>query len=334
MRASAQHRVGYTHLLRVMWLLAACLTAVPALAWKPEKQIEILAAAAPGGGYDTTARTIQRIFQSERLVEVPVIVTNKPGGGGNIGYTYFSQKAGDASVITIMSPTVMGNYITGKSTMNYTDFTPVATLYNESIGFATKSDSPIKTGKDFIERLKKDPQSISIGLGISLGNALHVAAALIAKSAGVDVKKLKVVVFNSQGEVIAAGLGGHVDVIVTRPSNMVAHLQNGSLHAFGVTAAARETGPTATIPTWREQGVDVVYSNWFAVLAPKGISADALAYWDEVFEHFVRSNAWKEAIEKYRWTPDYRNSRATKAFFDAQYGILRDVLGDLGLAKR
>lgn len=305
-----------------------------ASAWKPEKQVEILAAAAPGGGYDITARTLQRIMQSAKLIEVPVIVTNKPGGGGNIGYAYFAQKAGDGSIITIMTPTVMGNYITGKSQMNYSDFTPLATLYNESIGFATKSDSPIRSGKDFTERLRKDPQSVSIGLGISLGNALHVAAALVAKSAGVDVKKLKIVVFNSQSEVVTAGVGGHVDVIVTRPSNMVGMLQNGQLHAFGVTAAQRETGPTAMIPTWREQGVDVVYSNWFAVLAPKGIGAEQLAFWDEMLGRLVKTEAWKNEVDKFKWTHDYRNSRDTRPFFDGQYKTLREALTDLGLAKR
>jgi putative tricarboxylic transport membrane protein len=301
--------------------------------WKPERNVEILAAAAPGGGYDITARTIQRIMQSKKMVDIPIIVTNRAGGGGNVGYAYFAQRAGDPSIITILAPTVMGNHITGRSPMNYTDFTAVATLYSEAIGFATKADSPIKTGKDLIDRLRKDPSSVSIGLGISLGNALHVATALVARHAGVDAKRLRVVVFNSQAEVITAGVGGHVDVIVTRPSNMVGMLQSNQLRAFGVTSAERDTGATANIPTWREQGVDAVYSNWFAIIAPKGIPMNAIAYWDHQFKSLTASEEWQAHLRQQQWTPEYRDSRETRAFFDSEYKLLRGVLADLGMAR-
>lgn len=318
-------------------LFAVALAAMPGAgagqSWKPDKQVEIMAAAAPGGGYDTTARVLQRIIQDNKLLDVPVIVTNKPGGGGNIGYAYLTQKAGDPHILTIMTPTVMGNYITAKSQMNYTDFTPVALLYNESIGFATKSDSPIKSGKDFIDRIKKDPSSVSIGLGISLGNSMHVAVALVAKAAGVDVKKLKVVVFGT-AEATTAGAGGHVDVIINRPSIMLGMLQSGQLRAFGVTAAQRESGPTSNIPTWREQGVDVVYRNWFAVLAPKNLTPEQAAYWDAFFDKLAKSEDWKKNVEKFQWTHDYKNSRDTRVFFDTEYKVLREVLGELGLARQ
>lgn len=176
-------------------------------AWKPEKKVELVVPSGPGGT-DRTARVIQKILQSSQFVEPPTVVVNKPGGGGTIGWSYVNQHAGDPHYLAMTQPALLTNGITGSSTIDHTKFTPIAQLANEYLGFAVKPDSPIKDSKDLLERVKQDPASIVFGVSNALGAPNHLALALVMKAAGIDVRKLKVVVFASGGESMTALLEG------------------------------------------------------------------------------------------------------------------------------
>lgn len=183
----------------------AFLVIAPARAqWTPTKPVELVVGVSPGGGIDRTARTIQRILQERRFVEVPVNVVNKPGGGSTIALAYLNQRAGDGHYYEITATSILTNHITGKTSMSHRDFTPVAMLYDEYLGFAVAADSPIRDGKQLLETLKLRPDSIPIGIATSAGNTNHIAAGIVAKAAGTDPKRLKVVVFGSGGESMTA----------------------------------------------------------------------------------------------------------------------------------
>ncbi len=318
-------------------LLIALAVATPAAfaqsAWKPTRNVEIVVGVAPGGGIDRTARVVQKILQDERLIGVTAAVVNKPGGGGSIAQAYLNQHGGDAHYFEITATSILTNHITGKSQHGHKDFTPIAMLYDEYLGFLVRQDSPLKTGKDLLAALKQNPEALPVGIATAAGNTNHIAAGLAAKAAGADVKKLRVVVFGSGGESMTALLGGHVGLVVTPSANAIPHLQSGKMRALAIAAPARLEGALAAIPTWKEQGAAIVVANWRPVIGPKGLSAGQVAFWEEAFARLTRSDEWTSDVARSGGVNHYMNSRDLAAYFDAQYAQFRAILGDLGLAR-
>jgi putative tricarboxylic transport membrane protein len=107
-------------------------------AWKPNKAVDLVLGVSPGGGIDRMARLAQNILQDHRLVEAPVNVVNKPGGGGGIALAVLQQHPGDAHYLQITATSVLTNHIVGKSQLSHRDFTPVVMLSDEYIGFLVK----------------------------------------------------------------------------------------------------------------------------------------------------------------------------------------------------
>lgn len=300
--------------------------------WKPEKNVELVVPAAPGGGTDRTARIIQHALQEQKVVDVPMVVVNKAGGGGSIGWTYIAQHAGDPHFLAMTQPALLTNFISGASKINHTSLTPIAQLSTEYIAFSVRPDSPIKTGSDLLERLRKDPRGTVFGVSNALGAPGHIALALVMRSVGIDVRKLKVVVFASGGESQTALLGGHIDVVPTAFGNVVNPLKSGRARVLAVAAPKRLTG-FGQIPTWREQGVDAVSGNWRGMIGPPGLDRAQVAYWEAAMAKMVASPEWKKDLEVNSAEPEFMNSADSRKFLDSQLAELRRVLTDLDLAK-
>jgi putative tricarboxylic transport membrane protein len=321
----------------VGFALLAIFTASPAAAatpaWKPDKHVELIVATAAGSGVDSTARTIQRILQSEGLVGVPISVVNKAGGGTNVAMAYLAQHDRDGQRLLVQTSTGLATYAAGTLPMNYFDFTPIANLISEPIIALVRNESPLKSGADFVSRLRADPAGVSIALATARGNAFHMNAALIARSAGVDPRKLRVVIYNSSGEAVSAALGGHVDTVWATAGNVRALVESGKLRVLGVAAERRLGGPMANAPTWKEQGTPVVVDLWRGVLGPRNLGRPEIDYWDDVFARMVRTKAWRESLEQNLWVDTYLNSAGTAVEFRKQHEMMRGVLKELEMVK-
>ena len=301
--------------------------------WKPDRNVEIIANTSPGTGSDTTARLIHKFLLEKKLIEVTAAVVNKVGGGGTIGLTYLTQHVGNGHYLMVTSPTMLTNHITGKSALNYTDTTPLAQLGSEAVVFSVRADSPLKSGRDLAERLRADPGGISIAIGNSAGSHNHIAAALVAKAVGANVKRLKVVAFNGSTEGIAALLGGHIDVVASPASGVLQHFLAGKVRILAVSSDKRLAGALAAIPTWKELGIAVVVANWRSVVGPKGMSDEQIAYWDGVFARLAQLPDWKQELAAKLEEDTYLNSRDTRKLMDTQYAELSAILSDLGLTR-
>lgn len=316
-----------------LFVLAAFAVPASAADWKPSGQVEIVVPNSPGGGNDAVARLLQKIWQEKRLVSAPTIVSNKPAGGGSATLAYLGQKTGDQSVMAVVSITQQLNYITGTQAQRYRDYTPLAVMIGDFIGYAVRADSPIVSGKDLIERLKKDPSSVAAGI-TAVGGNNHIAYVLAAKSAGVDTRKLKTPVFQSSGDSLTALLGGHIDLHIGSVGPLTQHLEAGRVRMIAITSDQRLTGPFAAIPTWKEQGIAGTFNTWRGIWGARGMGADQIAYWDDVLERVSRDPQWRESLAINHWESDYKNSRDTLRYLDALHVELRDVLKELGLAKK
>jgi len=306
---------------------------VAAQNWKPEQNVEISVGTGPGGGADRTARFIQRLIQDKKLMPQAVTVVNKPGGGGTIGLRYLSTHQGNGHFLQMYSPNVLAGHVVGQVAMNYTEVTPLAILYSEHMLVAVRTESPIKDGRDLIARLKADPKSLSMTVGIGLGNMNHIGAALPLRAGGVDVKQVKAVVFNTVAESVTAVVGGHIDIVAATPSTILQQAQAGRLRVLGITAPQRVPGIFAQSPTWREQGIDSIASFWHAVIGPAGMTPAQVRYWEDMLAQLAASDEWKKQLDDNYLTSQFMKSAAATKFLGGQYNELKSILTELGMAK-
>jgi putative tricarboxylic transport membrane protein len=187
--------------------------------------------------------------------------------------------------VEIGATPLLTNHILGRSNLGYTDFMPIALLFNEHAAYAVRGDSAIKNGRDLVEQIRRDPGGLSIAVGTTLGNANHISLAKVMRVARIsrDSRNLKLVVFKSGGEAITALLGGHIDVLILTPSSIVLYVKSGALRIIATAASQRAPGILAQVPTWKEQGYDVVIDRWRAVFGPKGISRLQITFLKNVF---------------------------------------------------
>ncbi|MBX3664884.1 MAG: tripartite tricarboxylate transporter substrate binding protein [Burkholderiales bacterium] len=308
--------------------------AVQAQAWKPDRHVELIVPASAGGSLDHVGRTFQKLWDDMKLVPVSSAVVNRSGGGHAVAYNFLNQQSGNPHFMSITSSTLHTSHINGRIKLSFRDFTPQAVMLTEYIAFAVRPESPLKTGKDLIEALRKDPGSLSLAISSALGGTHHISFGLPLMSGKVDIKKAKMVAFNSTGEAVTALLGGHVDVLSGGTVQIAPHVESGRMRILAVTSAQRLPGPLASGPTWPELGYKGVFENWRGVISPGKITPEQTAYWDGVFGKIAGSAEFKAMADKNQWVINYKNSAETRKFFEAEYAELKEVMDFLGLAGK
>lgn len=300
--------------------------------WNPTRNVEIIIPTSTGGSADRTGRFLQQLLQDKGLVKSST-VTNRPGGSGTVAMHYLRQQGNGGNHILIHTEPLVTNFITTRSNLGYADFTPIALLTTEYMVFTVNADSAIKTGKDLIDALRRDPGAISLSGGSATGNNSHMAIGRVGQVAKIDTRKLKIVTFNSGGQATVALLGGHIDLLISTVIPVMPHIQSGKLRAIAITAPKRLSGAAAAIPTWKEQGIDMTYESWRVAVAGKDLSPEQLAYWDKVFMQITSTDEWKKDLEANYLQNAYLDRPATKRYLDAQSKQLGGVLKGLGLAN-
>ena len=308
--------------------------AAGAQGWTPQRNVEVIVPASAGGSLDTTGRTVTRIWGDLKLLPVSSTISNRAGGGHAVAYSYLAQRPNDPHFLAVTSSTLLASHINGHIPQTYTDFTPLAVLLTEYIAFAVRVDSPLKTGKDFIEALRKAPASLSLAISSATGGTHHISFGLPLASASVDMSKVKLVAFNSSAEAVTALLGGHVDVVSAGTVNVSPHIASGKLRVLAVTSAKRMTGSLASAPTWPELGYKGVFENWRGIIGAKGISVEQDAYWDNVFRRLTASEDFRNYAEQNQWDASYRGAEDSRKFMAEQYDELKGVMTYLGLVKK
>jgi putative tricarboxylic transport membrane protein len=304
-----------------------------AVAWKPAKSVEIISPVARGGGTDATARTIQRMLEKYGLLEVASSVVNKAGGGGEETWTYLGRFAGDGHYLAISTPPLLTNRITGASATSYTDVTPITNLFSEYVLIAVRADSPFMTGGDLAARLRRGASSVSIAFSNVPGNHNHVAPALVAKAVGGDAAKLRFEVFETGEKAAAAVLDGRMDAVSATAGTILKSARGGKLRLLGLTAPKRLGGALAGVPTWKEQGVDVVVATWRGVVGPRGMTPAQVAYWESVFLKLSFNDEWLAELSERGWDGTYLSSAETRRFLREQYTLMEGMLRELGLTR-
>jgi len=313
--------------LPMLFTMALFVPAAPAIAEPIYQHLRLIAPAAPGGGWDQTARVMQLALQSAGIVHTSS-VENIPGAAGTIGLARFVTAERGAGDVTMVSGLIMlGAIVTHRSVLTLHDATPIARLLGEYEVIVVPTTSPFRTLADLVRAFKAQPESISWGGG-SAGGTDQILAGLVADAVGVTPKRVNYIAFSGGGESMSAILGGQVSVGVNGLAEFAPHIAAGTVRVLGISSAERL--PDLDAPTLREQGVDVELENWRSLVAPPGVSSDDRRRLEAAVAAMVQSPVWRDALVRYRWTDRYLAGEAFARFTDSEEARVRDILRKLG----
>jgi putative tricarboxylic transport membrane protein len=305
--------------------------------------IEIMAPAAPGGGWDTTAREMQRVLQEEGIAPT-VEVYNVEGAGGTVGIAQLvNDEAGNDHHLMMMGLVMIGAIATNASPVTLEQTTPISSLTAEFEVIVVPADSEYQTLDDLIAAFQADPTAISWGGG-SAGGTDHILVGLIAQAVGVDPTQINYVPFSGGGEALAAILGGQVSAGVSGVGEWLDQIESGELRALAVSGVAADEAGGATpvasadgaagvdiAPTLRDQGIDVELANWRGLVAPPEISDEGRDCLVALVEQMVASDGWAATREQYGWQDFAMFGDEFAAFLDSERERVTGILTELGL---
>ena len=301
-------------------------TPAPALA----QALMIVAPAAPGGGWDQTARALQRAFAA-LTPPVNVQVENVPGAAGTIGLARFtSADRGRADALLVTGLVMVSGIVATQSVVSLADVTPIARLTGEHEVIVVPADSPHQTLQDLLAAFRAAPRAVSWGGG-SAGGTDDLLARLMAEAIGVSPADVNYVAFSGGGEALAALLGGQVTAGVSGLGEFAQSISAGQLRALAISSPTRV--PELDAPTLREAGVPLDLANWRAVVAPPGVSdADAAALTARL-RAAVESTAWRDTLTRTGWTDQYLDGPAFRQFLLAEQARVHAVLARLAQGR-
>ena len=315
-------------------LLATCCALSFALAKEPNRP-ECIAPAQPGGGFDLTCKLAQVSMADTKILKTPMRVTYMPGGLGVVAYNSMNtNRAKNGDIIVAFSSGTLLNIATGKhGKYDEKDARWLASVGVDYGMVAVKADSPYKTLEDLIQALKKDPASVSIGAGGSIGGQDWMQTAMLAKAAGTDVKKVRFVAFEGGGDMLTSLLGGHIDIGSSGIAELLPQIQSGQIRVLAIFAPNRLSGALANVPTAKELGYDV---EWVTVrgyyMGPK-VSDEAYNWWLDAFKKLKQTKEFKEQLAQRGLFEFNKDGAEFDAFVKEQVDKYRAIAKEYGLIK-
>ena len=297
----------------------------------PTKPITMVPAGSPGGGLDIHARAIEQALTVEKLLDKPFTMLHKGGGGGNLMTSYLVNQKGNGYVIGINSNRVLLNELMGTIPYGYKDLTPIARITTEYECWAVRADSKYKTALEIIADLKKDPTSVTFGVGtVPSDDQFNVL--LPAKQSGIDYSKIKIVAFDAGGDAMAKLLGGHVPVLSTGFSEAITQMQAGKVRILAVSSPTKLDG--FAVPCWKDLGIDVAVYHWRGIYGPPEMPKEALDYWIKKLAAMVKTKTWKASLDKFELFDAFLPGEQFKEMLAKDNEIYRELLGPMGMLKK
>jgi putative tricarboxylic transport membrane protein len=308
-------------------LCVAALVSAPAMALE---HLSVMIGSNPGGGFDQTGRSLGKAMLEAGMTRT-VQYDNRGGAGGTIALAQFvTSTRGDANAMIVTGAAMVGAIVQNRPPLTLAQATPIARLLYEYNVFVVPANSPIKTMKDVIDQLKRDPGSVKWAGG-SRGSVDHISVAQVAKAAGVDPTRINYVPFQGGGEASAAILEGYVTVGTSGWNEMAAYVKSGKMRALAVTSGSRLPG--IATPTLKEQGINVEIGNWRGVYAAPGISAKERKAIVEAVIAATRQKSWNDALARNDWFAATLTGDEFSNFVDAEHRRIEESMRAVGLIK-
>lgn len=312
-------------------LLCAAAVVAQAAAF-PERPVLMVVAGSPGGGLDLTGRALEQTMLETRLLPSGFVLRHMGGAGGNLAKSYVHQRSGDPYTLYVESNRVYVNKLVGTTHLDHRDLTPIARLTTEYLAWVVRADSPFKSAKEVLDKLKADPSSVAFGVGtVPSNDQMNILRPALAY--GVNPKQIKIVVFKSGGDLMIQLLGGHIPVISTGLSEAIEQVKAGRARLLTVSSPKPLQGDLARVPTWRSMGINVEILHWRGLFAPPKTPASAVKYWDQALGKMVKTDSWKRMLDKFGWFDAYAGSAQFRKDLEGEIKVYNAILTQLGMAK-
>lgn len=328
MKQRTRHALALLTLLGALPLQAAESAATPS-------RTECIAPAKPGGGFDLTCKLLQVSLQETGTIDKPMRVTYMPGGVGAVAYNAIvAQRPAEAGTVVAFSGGSLLNLSQGKfGRYGVDDVRWLAAVGTDYGMIAVRHDAPYQNLKELVSAMERDPNSVVIGAGASIGSQDWMKTALLAKQAGVDPHKMRYVAFEGGGEPVTALLGNHVQAVSGDLSEMVPYIGGDKLRVLAVFSAERLPGKLATIPTAKEQGYDLVWPVIRGFYVGPKVSDSEYLWWKQTFDQLVKTDTFKaqrdlRGLFEFDLTGD-----ALDSYVKEQVAQYREQAKSFGLAK-
>jgi len=321
--------------LGISLALSLSLGQTPAWAAYPEKSVEFIAPANPGGGWDMTCRMSAKVLQEAGLVAKPITVVNKPGGFGVVAMTdIVRNRRADQHVLIAFSAVLTTQMAIKKNPFTYKDVTPVAALFVDYGVIAVRKDSKYAGFKDLLEDWKKQPGVLTFAGSSPPGGLDHMRVAMLAKAAGIPVDKVRYVAFGGGADALGALLGGHTTAFVGEAGEIAGHEESGTIRSLALLADRKLGGIFEKVPLAKDMGLNVVSPNWRGFYAPPEIKPEVLKYWEETLGKMVQSKQWKDVLEKQAWVDFFLTGEKLGKFLQDELASYEALAQELGLVQK
>jgi putative tricarboxylic transport membrane protein len=292
-------------------------------------KLNIIVPADPGGGWDQTGRSMQKDLQENDLVSSASVV-NIGGAGGTNGLAKLATEQ-DPNTLMVMGYVMVGAVETNKSANRIEDTTPIARLTEEPLVVVVPADSPYQTIDDLIADVKAKGKGVSI-TGGSAGGADHILAGMMLKEAGIGADSLNYIPYSGGGESLAALLGNKVSAGISGVGEYAEQVKAGKLRALAV------SGPEAApqlpeVKPLKEQGIDLVLTNWRGVVAPGSIDDAQAEKLTALVTELHGTDAWQKTLATNNWADAFLAGEEFNSFLTEDIETVTATLTDIGLLK-
>jgi putative tricarboxylic transport membrane protein len=311
--------------------------AAPSIGLAQPKNPECIAPAQPGGGFDITCKLAQATLKQSGAVASQVRVSYMPGGIGAVAYNAIvGQRRAEPGTIVAFSAGSLLNIAQGKfGAYTEKDVRWVASVGTDYGAVVVQSDSPYKSLGDLMGAIKADPTSVIIGAGGTIGSQDWMKAAMAARAAGIDYKKMRFVAFEGGGDCATALQGGHVHVCMNDVGDSQAAIDGGApLKLLAIFAEERLAGKLSGVQTAKEQGFDIQWPIVRGFYVGPDVSDADYKWWADAFAATMKSPDYAAALQQRNLFPLPMTGEETKAFVEKQVAAYKKLAADFGLATK
>lgn len=312
-------------------------TGVTAVQAQQPSKPECIAPAQPGGGFDLTCRVAVNGFASTDIMKEPMRTVYMPGGIGAVAYNHIvAQRPADPNVIVAFSGGSLLNLAQGKfGRYNVDDVRWLAAIGSDYGVAIVRDDSPYKDLKSLMEAFQADPTKIVLGAGGSVGSQDWMKAALTAKAAGVDYKKMRFVAFEGGGEALTALRGGHIQAYMGDAAEARTMLDGGApIRVLAVFNDQRLPGTMSNIPTATEQGFDIVWPIIRGFYVGPKVTDEQYQWWVEAFNKLMQTPEFAKLQEQQGLFPFNKTGAELDAYVKERVKFYAELADSFGLIKK
>jgi tripartite-type tricarboxylate transporter receptor subunit TctC len=311
--------------LALLTTVLACTAALPAHASDyPNRSIELIVPYNAGGGTDALARAFADV--ARKHLPQPIVVNNKPGASGVIGWSDVLNSRPDGYKLALMTVELTTLPHLGLQKFSHEEFTPIARMNADPAAITVKADAPWNTIEEFIAAAKKANGETKMG-NSGNGSIWHLAAAALEDRTGA---KFSHIPYPGANPAVLSLLGGHIDAVAVSPAEVAPHVASGKLKMLVVMAGQRQKG-FEKVPTLKERGIDLSVGTWRGLGAPKNTPKDVVDILKTATQKTMQEPAMREAMDKLALGYAYADDDAFRAVMARDNDTFKTLIPKLGL---